>query len=145
MRFASLLKVTILALLLAPTSAYASSLFQSGVPGSHGFAYFPFWQQVLTDMAAAEPPSAAHADAAQIEASVASWTRQMTLIDARLAHTGAYVAGPAFTLADVVIGLATHRWLMTPIARPDLPAVAAYYDRLSDRAAFRAHGRNGVP
>ena len=31
------------------------------------------------------------------------------------------------------------------MARPDLPAVAAYYDRLDARPGFRAHGRNGMP
>jgi len=66
MRFALLLNALVAVLLLAPASAHAASVFQSGVPGSHGFAYFPFWQQVLTDMAAAEPPSAAHADAAHV-------------------------------------------------------------------------------
>jgi predicted transglutaminase-like cysteine proteinase len=66
MRFAPFLKALIVALLLAPSSAYAGSLFQSGVPGSHGFAYFPFWQQVLNDMAVPEQPSAAHADAAHV-------------------------------------------------------------------------------
>ena len=59
--------------------------------------------------------------------------------------TGAFVAGSAFTLADVVLGLATHRWFMTPMERPDLPAVTAYYDRLDTRPGFRAHGRNGIP
>jgi glutathione S-transferase len=34
---------------------------------------------------------------------------------------------------------------MTPMGRPDLPAVQAYYDRLAERPGFRAHGRNGAP
>ena len=38
------------ALIFAPADACAANVFQSGAPGSHGFAYFPFWQQVLTDM-----------------------------------------------------------------------------------------------
>jgi glutathione S-transferase len=88
----------------------------------------------------------AYADAAQIEAGVHAWNRQMGLLDDALRATGAYLAGAAFTLADVVAGLATHRWLMTPIAqRPGLAAVQAYYERLSERPGFRAHGRNGVP
>jgi glutathione S-transferase len=45
----------------------------------------------------------------------------------------------------VVVGLATHRWYLTPITRPDFPAVAAYYERLSLRPGFMAYGRNGVP
>lgn len=34
---------------------------------------------------------------------------------------------------------------MTPMAHPDFPAVAAYYERLSLRPGFRLHGRNGIP
>jgi glutathione S-transferase len=89
--------------------------------------------------------SAAHADAAACAASVAQWNAQMQLLDAQLARSGAYAAGAAFTLADVVLGLSTHRWLMTPMQRPDLPAVQAYYERLSKRPAFLLHGRNGLP
>ena len=48
-------------------------------------------------------------------------------------------------LADVVLGLATHRWFMTPMDRPDLPAVTAYYERLGERPGFLTHGRNGIP
>lgn len=41
-------------LLLAPAGAASNSVFKSGIAGSHGFSFFPFWQQVLTDMAAAQ-------------------------------------------------------------------------------------------
>jgi glutathione S-transferase len=89
--------------------------------------------------------SAAFADPAGIEASVASWNRHMALLDAQLQRSGAYAVGPGFTLADIVLGLATHRWFSTPMQRPSLPAVEAYYERLSEREGFRLHGRNGVP
>ena len=89
--------------------------------------------------------SPAHADPAAIEASIAAWNRHMAILDAQLARTGAYACGPTFTLADIVLGLSTHRWFATPIERPLLPAVSAYYERLTERPAFRLHGRNGVP
>jgi glutathione S-transferase len=89
--------------------------------------------------------SPAFADLALIDASTQAWNRHMTLLDDALRGTGAFVTGSSFTLADVVLGLATHRWFMTPMARPDLPAVSAYYDRLDARPGFRAHGRNGIP
>lgn len=89
--------------------------------------------------------SAAFADPAGIEASVASWNRHMALLDAQLQRTGAYAAGSDFTLADIALGLATHRWLSTPMQRPALPAVEAYYERLCRRDGFRAHGCNGQP
>ncbi len=89
--------------------------------------------------------SPAHRDAAAIEASLDSWNRHMQILDTQLAHTGAYVAGPAFTLADIVLGLSVHRWLMTPIVRPELPAVASYVRRLSQRPAFMPHASKGTP
>jgi glutathione S-transferase len=89
--------------------------------------------------------SPAHTDPASIAAGIHSWNRHMTLLDVQLRQTGAFATGARFTLADIVLGLSTHRWFMTPMERPALPAVAAYYERLSQRPAFMAHGRNGVP
>jgi glutathione S-transferase len=89
--------------------------------------------------------SPAHTDPASIAAGINSWNRHMTILDGQLRQTGAFATGARFTLADIVLGLSTHRWFMTPVERPALPAVAAYYERLSQRPAFMAHGRNGVP
>ena len=89
--------------------------------------------------------SPAHADAREIEAGVAGWNRHMAILDGQLQRTGAWATGDTFTLADVVLGLATHRWFSTPMQRPALAAVEAYYERLSQRPGFRAHGRNGTP
>ena len=83
--------------------------------------------------------SAAHADAAAIEASRAAWNRHMRILDTQLAKTGAFAAGAAFTLADIVLGLSVHRWRMTPMDKPALPAVAAYVERLRARAGFLQH------
>ena len=69
----------------------------------------------------------------------------MGVLDGQLDKTGAYVAGTAFTLADIPIGLSVHRWYATPVRRPDYPAVAAYYERLGARPAYLEHGRNGLP
>ena len=89
--------------------------------------------------------SPAHTDCGAIEASIEDWNRHMSILDAQLAKTGTYVAGDTFTLADIVLGLSTHRWFMTPFSRPDLAAVEAYYERLSKRPPYRLHGRNGTP
>ena len=89
--------------------------------------------------------SAAHADPAQLREGAANWARHMRMLDDQLRATGAYATGAAFTLADVVLGLSVNRWFMTPCEKPDLPAVSAYYERLGERAGFRAHGRNGTP
>jgi len=86
-----------------------------------------------------------YAEPRAINASIVNWNRHMELLDVQLQRTGAYVSGSTLTLADITVGLATHRWFMTPMQRPALPAVQAYYERLSERPGYRAHGRNGVP
>ncbi|HEU4852567.1 MAG TPA: glutathione S-transferase [Telluria sp.] len=89
--------------------------------------------------------SPAHQDPGSITASVDSWNRHISLLDRHLAAGGPYVAGNEFSLADVVLGLSLNRWLMTPMERPDCPALAAYYERLRGRAGFREFGCNGTP
>ena len=89
--------------------------------------------------------SEAHRDAAAIAASAATWNRHMAILEDQLAKAGGFAAGATFTLADIVLGLSVNRWFMTPIERPVLPHVQAYYDRLATRPAFRQHGRNGMP
>jgi glutathione S-transferase len=82
---------------------------------------------------------------AAVAASTEGRSAQMAILEARLRDTGAFAVGDTFSLADIVLGLSVHRWFATPIARPHPPAVAAYYERLSERPGFRAHGRNGTP
>jgi glutathione S-transferase len=89
--------------------------------------------------------SADHADRSCIEGGVANWNRHMRILDTQLSRTGAYAAGPSFTLADIVLGLSTNRWFMTPMERPRLTSVEAYFERLSERPGYRLHGRNGTP
>jgi len=89
--------------------------------------------------------SPAHADPGAIAASAAEWNRLMTLLDAQLSSTAAYVCGGEFTLADVVLGLSLNRWLATPIERPALHALQAWSDRLATRPGYRQLGANGVP
>jgi glutathione S-transferase len=89
--------------------------------------------------------SPTHTDAKMLATSVGEWHRHMQLLDRQLAKTKAYACGPDFTLADIVLGLSTNRWFTTPMERPELTAVAAYFDRLSQRPAFLRHDRNGLP
>jgi glutathione S-transferase len=86
-----------------------------------------------------------HADPVAIAHSVKEWNRHMAMLDAHLAHGGQFVTGEFFTLADVVLGLTTHRWLHTPLERPHLDGLLGYYQRMSVRPAFRAHVRAEVP
>lgn len=89
--------------------------------------------------------SPAYADAAAAAHSIDGWNRQMHILDAALNKTTQYITGNEFTLADIVLGLSVNRWLMTPIQRPELPAVAAYYKKLSQRQGFQTFCGNGIP
>ena len=89
--------------------------------------------------------SPAHQDPAAVAASAATWNRHMAILDRQLAQAGGFAVGPSFTLADIGLGLSVNRWFMTPIERPALTHVQAYYDRLATREGFRQQGRNGIP
>ncbi len=99
------------------------------------------WRYAFSAIVRRDP---AFNDVAQIERSKQAWTRMLAILDVQLAGTGGHVAGAAFTLADIPIGLSVNRWFMTPMERPEFPAVSAYYERLSQRPAFSKHGRNGI-
>lgn len=87
----------------------------------------------------------AFADPVAIEKSIGRLSAMVGIIDAQLARTGAYIAGDTFTMADIVIGLSLHRWNSMPMERPHYANVAAYFDRLLERAGFRRYGRDGGP
>jgi glutathione S-transferase len=74
------------------------------------------------------------------------WAARMAVLDAALAAGGPWLAGPDFTLADIPAGFVVHRWYaMAGVTRTPLPALEAYYARLSQRPAFLRHIRNGLP
>ncbi|WP_116136118.1 glutathione S-transferase family protein [Trinickia diaoshuihuensis] len=89
--------------------------------------------------------SPSHQDAEETAASIDHWTRHMRILDGRLQSTGAYVAGPRFSLADIPIALSVNRWFGTPFEHPHFPAVSRYFDRLSDRPGFLDYCKNGLP
>src|SRR5690554_1086201 len=80
-----------------------------------------------------------------IDSGIAEWTRQMQMLDGCLAKGGPYLMGGSFTLADIPVGLVVNRWFSVPFDKPELKAVSAYYEKLSERPAYRQHGRNGTP
>lgn len=100
------------------------------------------WRYAFMGLVRGDPQ---YQDGALIRKGADAWNAKMALLEAQLAKTGAYVAGEAFTLADVVLGLSTHRWKGTPIKRPVLPAIDTWFARLAQRPAFAAHCRSGVP
>lgn len=49
-----------------------------------------------------------------------------------------HIAGGEFTLADIPIGIGYRRWSTLPVARQPLPALEAWFGRVSVRPAFIA-------
>ena len=98
------------------------------------------WRYAFQALARKNP---AYADPVALQASVREWSRNMALLNRHMVATDGFVAGDAFTLADIPIGLSVNRWFMTDMQRPELPAVRRYYERLSERPPFLRHGRNG--
>jgi len=79
--------------------------------------------------------TAGYDDADKIADSMLRWGVKMAILEAHLAQGGAFVAGDEFTIADIALGLSVHRWVSIPAVKPELPAVAAYYERLLSRVA----------
>ncbi|HEY1132777.1 MAG TPA: glutathione S-transferase family protein [Roseateles sp.] len=98
------------------------------------------WRTAFTALVRGQP-----ATPEAIAASVDSWNRHMALLDRQLAATGAFAAGPDFTLADVVLGLSAQRWKNAPIERVELPAVEAWLRRMAGRPGFADYVDNGMP
>ena len=58
------------------------------------------------------------------------------ILDRHLAGR-AFVAGDDFTMGDVPIGPQAHRWFHLVEKRPAMPNLEAWYQRLTERPAFR--------
>jgi len=70
-----------------------------------------------------------------IAAGVEQWNAAMKVLDDQLADN-AYVAGSAFTLADIPIAPIAHRWFNLDIERIDVPHVKRWYESFSGNPAF---------
>lgn len=77
-------------------------------------------------------------DLDQIARSVSDYTHHLRQLDAQLqAHD--YICGDDLTLADIAAGHVLYRYHAIDIARPELPSLRAYYDRLCAREAYQTH------
>jgi glutathione S-transferase len=87
-----------------------------------------FWQLVRTP--------AGQRDAAALGASLAASEKAAALLDAHL-EGRSFIAGEAFSLADLVNGCAAHRWLSLPCEKAPRPNLARWYGVLQARPASR--------
>ncbi len=75
-------------------------------------------------------------DTAAVEASRRKGEQCAAILDAHLAGRR-FLTGDRFTMADIVVGCAVHRWLLLPIAREKRPNLERYYGELKARPASR--------
>ena len=64
--------------------------------------------------------------------------RLWAMVEARVARQD-FICGDRLTLADIALGPYIHRWMKLPIARAEMPALAAWYARLAARPGFARH------
>ncbi|MDN7183630.1 glutathione S-transferase [Caballeronia sp. SEWSISQ10-4 2] len=100
------------------------------------------WRYAFTSLVRNDPSKQ---DRALLNESISTWLKMMRILDAQLERTSAFVAGARLTAADIVIGVSVQRWYSTPFARPELPSVRRYFERLGERAGFQEFVGNGVP
>ncbi len=77
-------------------------------------------------------------DKAAIDSAIVEAARAWGLIAAELG-SHSYICGDTLTLADICWGVHVHRWFNMDFARPDVPNLRAWYDRLLQRQVYREH------
>jgi glutathione S-transferase len=80
----------------------------------------------------------AQRDHAAIAASAERLGELFRILDQQLAGRE-FVTGSRFTMGDIPVGAACYRYHELPVERPRLPNLAAWYERLQQRAPFREH------
>ena len=89
-----------------------------------------FWQVVRVP--------AGRRDTGAIVAAVKALERNLAIADERLAER-TFIAGEAFTLADVQLGHVLYRYFDVDIERAPLANLRRYFDALAERPAYREH------
>ena len=82
--------------------------------------------------------AAANRDTAAVEAAAKRAGEKLAILDAQLAGK-AFILGDQLSMADIAVGAVLYRYNTMPIARPALPNVEAYYQRLSARKPYQDH------
>ena len=60
----------------------------------------------------------------------------MTILDHHLSDSP-FVAGESLSMADIPVGIMVYRWFTLDIERMELPSLHRWYQRLTDRPAYK--------
>ena len=77
-------------------------------------------------------------DTARIERGVRGMGESWRILDAHMERRS-FVAADSLTMGDIAVGAACYRYHALDIERPTLPNIAAWHERLQERAHFRTH------
>ncbi|MGQ0674505.1 MAG: glutathione S-transferase family protein [Rhodospirillales bacterium] len=77
-------------------------------------------------------------DHAAIEAGRKRTAELFGMLDAHLARRR-FVAGDSLTVGDIPLGVMAYRWFNFPVERPEHKHARAWYERLTQRPAFKQH------
>jgi glutathione S-transferase len=95
------------------------------------------WAYIVPAKLRNDPPNP---DPDRLAAAAVKWTTAMQILEGQLEATGDYVVNGRFSLADIAIGLSTHRWKNVAFdSKPALPAVDAHYGRMQSRPAGKPY------
>lgn len=89
-----------------------------------------FWRRVRTPAQDRDEPA--------LSAAITEFERRLLILSAQIDDQD-YITGPELTLADIVAGHLLFRYYDIDIPRADLPVIRAYYNRLTQRPAYRTH------
>lgn len=93
----------------------------------------PSWAYIASARLRNDPPNP---DPDRLAEAARKWTRTMLILEGHLARAGGYMANGRFSLADIAIALAVHRWANVGFDdKPELSAVAGYYAQMQSRPA----------
>ncbi len=92
--------------------------------------YKVFWQLIRTP--------ATNRDHAALEEAVLALRHIMFIADDQLSKND-WLAGDTMSLADISFGAQLFRYFTLPFERAELPALSAYYSRLTERPAYAEH------
>lgn len=98
-------------------------------------ALFPDMRPIFINLVRTPPEKR---DMQEVQARCKLVNKNMAILEQTLSSQP-YVAGQAFTMADIPLGLAAFRWYNMDIDRPALPNVDAWFTRLSARPAMQPH------
>jgi glutathione S-transferase len=73
-----------------------------------------------------------------VEENTKKLAANFAIVDAALKGRD-YLAGSAFSMGDIPMGIAAYRWFELPLERPSLPNFERWYRRICDRPGYRQH------